>query len=154
MQKGELLSKALSIAIKAHEHQYDKGGVPYVLHVLAVMHYLKAEEDEELQCIALLHDTVEDTGTTYQFLEEQGMTSRIISGVDGMTKRRGETLEQYKARVMSSIDTIRVKMCDLRHNSDIRRLKGLTEKDFKRTQAYHIFYSELKEKLNEYRNEP
>jgi guanosine-3',5'-bis(diphosphate) 3'-pyrophosphohydrolase len=151
MQKGQLLSKALAIAIKAHENQFDKGGVPYVLHVLAVMHYLKAEEDEELQCIALLHDTIEDTDTTYEYLQSQGMTPRIIAGVASLTKQRGETMQQYKDKVMTNVDAIKVKMCDLRHNSDIRRLKGLTEKDFKRTQAYHIFYSELKEKLNECR---
>ena len=47
--------------------------------------------------------------------------------------------------VKSNPDAIRVKMQDLRHNSDIRRLKGITEKDIKRIEKYHAFYMELKE---------
>jgi hypothetical protein len=39
-------------------------------------------------------------------------------------------------------------MCDLRHNSDIRRLKGITEKDVARIAKYHQFYLEIKERLN------
>jgi hypothetical protein len=37
-----------------------------------------------------------------------------------------------------------VKMADLRHNSDIRRLKGVTQKDITRIAKYHEFYLELK----------
>ena len=40
---------------------------------------------------------------------------------------------------------VRVKMADLRHNSDIRRLKGVTPKDIERIAGYHRFYLELKE---------
>jgi hypothetical protein len=36
-------------------------------------------------------------------------------------------------------------MADLRHNSDIRRLKGITEKDIARIEKYMKFYNELKE---------
>lgn len=150
MKKGELLNSAIEIAVSAHKDQYDKGGNPYILHCLKVMHYLKSE-DEELQCIALLHDCVEDSDVTYKFLEEKGMTPRIISGIKNLTKVPGETLDEYKARVKSNIDSVLVKMADLRHNSDIRRLKGLREKDIKRMIKYHEFYLELKDLLNEKR---
>jgi len=36
-----------------------------------------------------------------------------------------------------------VKKEDLRHNSDIRRLKGITEKDIARMVKYHTFYMEI-----------
>lgn len=42
---------------------------------------------------------------------------------------------------------LRVKMADLRHNTDIRRLKGVTEKDIARMAKYHQFYMEIKAKL-------
>jgi (p)ppGpp synthase/HD superfamily hydrolase len=148
MQKGKLLGKALRIAAEAHDGQFDKGGQPYLLHVLKVLHYLKTE-DEELQCIALLHDVVEDTDYTISDLDDAGMTLRILKGVDAMTKKPGQTLNNYKEQVLCNIDAIRVKMCDIRHNTDIRRLKGLREKDFERMQHYQKFYTELKETLNE-----
>jgi (p)ppGpp synthase/HD superfamily hydrolase len=62
MKKGELLGKVLVLATNAHAGQFDRGGKPYILHPLKVMHYLKTD-DEELQCIALLHDVIEDTDT-------------------------------------------------------------------------------------------
>jgi hypothetical protein len=41
-------------------------------------------------------------------------------------------------------DARKVKMADLRHNSDIMRMKGLREKDFKRLEKYHVAYEYLK----------
>lgn len=147
MKKGLLLSRMLKLVTERHDGQFDKGGMPYVLHVLKVMHYLKSD-DEELQCIALGHDVIEDTNTTYAELRELDMTDRIIQGIDKLTKRPGETLDEYKVRVKSSPDSIRVKMADLRHNSDIRRLKGVTNNDIRRMVKYHEFYLELKSILD------
>ena len=44
---------------------------------------------------------------------------------------------------MQNPDAILVKMQDLKDNSDITRLKGVTEKDIKRTIRYYNFYLEL-----------
>jgi (p)ppGpp synthase/HD superfamily hydrolase len=106
------------------------------------MYYLKSN-DEELQCIALAHDLVEDTDTSYEELRELGFSERIIQGITALTKQRGETYDQYKDRVKSNPDAVKVKMADLRHNTDIRRLKGVTEKDFARIEKYQKFYLEL-----------
>jgi hypothetical protein len=38
-------------------------------------------------------------------------------------------------------------MADLRHNTDIRRLKGASNKDLLRTERYYKFYLELFAKL-------
>jgi len=139
-----VLAKAIAIASEKHMGAFDKGGMPYILHPLRVMSFLKSE-DMELMAIAVLHDVVEDTDTTYEYLREMGMTERIIEGVRALTKIPGETTDEYKAKIKSSKDAILVKMADLRHNSDIRRLKGVTEKDVKRIEKYHKFYLELKE---------
>lgn len=146
MKKGEMLNKMLVLATNAHAGQFDKGGSPYILHPLRVMSFLK-EDDEELRCIALGHDVVEDTDTTYADLRAAGMSERVIAGIEALTKRRGETYEEYKSRVFANVDAMRVKLCDLRHNTDIRRLKGVTEKDIARIAKYHTFYVELREKL-------
>jgi (p)ppGpp synthase/HD superfamily hydrolase len=149
MKKGELLGKMLVIATNAHSGQYDRGGNPYILHPLKVMHYLKSE-DEELQCIALGHDVIEDTDVSYQQLVAEGFTERIIQGIRTLTKLPGETYDEYKVRVMENVDAMKVKLADLRHNSDIRRLKGVTEKDLARIEKYHRFYLEIASKLQDY----
>jgi len=146
MDRGYQLNMMLVLATNKHSGQFDKGGNPYILHPLKVMHYLKSE-DEELQCIALGHDIVEDCGVTFQELLEMGFSQRIVDGIRGLTKIPGETHDEYKAKVKSNPDCVRVKMADLRHNSDIRRLKGVEEKDIARIRKYHQFYMELKELL-------
>jgi (p)ppGpp synthase/HD superfamily hydrolase len=143
MTKGEMLDKALHLATNAHHGQFDKGGKPYILHPLRVMSFLKTD-DEELQCIALLHDVVEDTDTTYVDLGAAGMSLRVIEGVQALTKQKGFDYNTYKTQVMKNRDAMQVKMADLRHNTDIRRLKGVKEKDIKRMAKYHEFYVELK----------
>jgi guanosine-3',5'-bis(diphosphate) 3'-pyrophosphohydrolase len=148
MKKGELLSNCLVLMVNAHRGQFDRGGAPYQLHPLKVMHYLKTD-DEELQCVALLHDVIEDTKTSYQELIEIGCTDRIINAVRALTKQPGQTYDEYKEAVFANEDAMRVKMCDLRHNSDIRRLKGVTEKDIERMAKYNRFYLEIQQKLSE-----
>ena len=146
MKRGEMLAKMLVIATNAHDGQFDKGGAPYILHPLKVMHYLKSD-DEELQCIALGHDVIEDTKVTYRDLADAGISIRVMDGIKSLTKQPGQTLDEYKEGVFASQDAMLVKSCDLRHNSDIRRLKGVTEKDLARIAKYHQFYMEIQARL-------
>ena len=141
-----MLNKMLVLATNAHAGQVDKGGKPYILHPLKVMHYLKTD-DVELQCIALLHDVIEDTTVTYLDLVEAGASLRVIQGVEALTKQRGYTYEHYKQQVFKNKDAMLVKLCDLRHNTDIRRLKGITDKDIQRVNKYHKFYLEILQHL-------
>ena len=143
MKRGEALNKMLVLTTTKFDGIFDKGGTPYILHCLKVMYYLKTD-DEELQCIGLGHDLVEDTDVTYQLLREMGFTERVITGIRAMTKVPGETNDEYMERIKANHDAIRCKLSDLRHNSDIRRLKGVTEKDVARMVRYHEFYLDLK----------
>ena len=145
--KGVMLGSMLVLATNAHAGQFDKGGSPYILHPLVVMHYVRAE-DEEVQCIALGHDIIEDTKTTYRDLRNAGMSDRVIAGIQALTKMPGQTFDEYKAGVFANRDAILVKMADLRHNTDIRRLKGITDKDIARMAKYHEFFTELKSRLH------
>ena len=146
MKKGMMLANMLLIATNAHAGQFDKGGKPYILHPLKVMHYLKTE-DEELQCIALGHDLIEDTDVTYSELIGAGMPARVIEGIRALTKMRDESYLEYKQRVLQNRDAMLVKLCDLRHNTDIRRLKGITDKDVARIAKYHEFWVEIQRAL-------
>lgn len=142
MKKGELLGKMLVIATNAHAGQYDRGGNPYILHPLKVMHYLRTD-DEELQCVALGHDLLEDTSVTRNDLVEAGMTDRIINAIIALTKQPGQSYEEYKEAIFANDDAMIVKPADLRHNSDIRRLKGVGPKDIERMAKYHTFWLEI-----------
>lgn len=147
--KGQALNKMLVLITNSFNGIFDKGGQPYVLHCLKVMHYLKTE-DEELQCMGLGHDYIEDIHNGDVIagrlaLEALGFSERIINGIIALTKIPGETYEGYKAGIRANPDAIKVKMCDLRHNSDIRRLKGIRPKDIERLAKYNAFYLELKE---------
>ncbi len=132
----------LVFATNKHAGQFDKGGNPYILHPIAVMHLL-GNADEELRCIAIGHDIVEDCGVSYAELREMGFTERIISGIACLTKVPGETYDEYKAKVKSNVDSVKVKIADLTHNTRIDRLKGVSEKDMARMEKYFKFYVEL-----------
>lgn len=151
MKKGELLDKAIVLATNAHAGQFDKGGKPYVLHVLSVMRFTEEEFgfDEELLAIAVLHDTIEDTKTTWKDLEAIGCTERVLNAVKALTKMPGQTYDEYQEGVFANVDAMKVKMSDLRHNSDIRRLKGVTEKDIERLAKYSRFFIEIQARLKE-----
>ena len=141
-----MLDAMLVIATNAHHGQFDKGGRPYILHPLRVMSFLK-EDDEELQCIALGHDIIEDTKVTYRDLAEAGISVRVMDGIRALTKQPGQTYDEYKEGVFASTDAMKVKLCDLRHNTDIRRLKGITDKDIERMAKYQKFYLEIQSRL-------
>ena len=163
MKKGEMLSKAILIATLAHEGQFDKGGNPYILHPLTVLHKLRSTNEDE-QVAAVLHDVIEDcTGKkidlpsgekiiSFQMLREEGISENAIEIVRLLTKMPGQTAEEYKAGVMSNVSAMLVKREDLRTNSDLRRLKGVTEKDLARNAKYQMFYFEIEQKLKEMTN--
>ena len=147
-KKGELLSTMIRMATNAHHGQFDRGGAPYILHCLAVMS-MTAQDfpgDEELAVIACGHDIIEDTKTTWGDLREAGMTERVVDGIRALTKMPGETYDEYQERVLANPDARKVKKRDLRHNSDIRRLKGVTDKDIERTAKYHRLYMRIEQR--------
>lgn len=142
MKQARMLEKAIRLAASAHANQMDKSGMPYILHPLRVMSFLKGD-DLELKQIAILHDIIEDTLVTEVDLEFEGFSPRVVAGVVALTKIKGEDYEVYKKRVKNNADAIRVKMADLRHNMDLRRLVDVTVKDLERAAKYMAFYKEL-----------
>lgn len=155
-----MLSKMLVLATNAHAGQFDKSGEPYILHPLKVMHYavktVHASDEaltEAVRCVAVGHDVIEDTRKhavpiTPEILRANGQSEEVIEAILLLTKDEGEwTPAKYKAYqqgIMTNKIAVIVKMADLRHNSDIRRLKGVTPKDVDRAVSYHNFYLMLK----------
>lgn len=146
-----MLAEAIAIASEAHRRQTDKGGKAYILHPIRLMMRLRTE-DEELMCVAILHDVVEDTDWTLDQLHEAGFSARVINALRCLDHPDYEPYEEYIERVGTNIDAIRVKKEDLRDNSDITRLKGISDKDLLRTRKYHRAYMRLLELQKQHDN--
>lgn len=120
----KVFETALRIAVEAHEGQRDKNGMPYILHPLAVMSKV---DGLELKTIAILHDTIEDTYVTADFLLERGIPKDIVEVVELLTKPKDEDYESYLRRVKENPKAKAVKLADLAHNTDPSRASGLNE---------------------------
>jgi GTP diphosphokinase / guanosine-3',5'-bis(diphosphate) 3'-diphosphatase len=142
-----LLSNLIALNATKFSGKLDKGDKPYILHCLRVM-YGVSNEDLEVQCIAISHDLIEDTDVTYTQLIELGCTERVIAGIKTLTKVPGESHDEYLVKILANIDACKVKLSDLKDNSDINRLKGLRQKDFDRLIKYQQMYSIIKGQLD------
>lgn len=138
----ELSLKALWIADKAHKGQKDKAGKEYIFHPMRVADALANDkslsliERTEGSIAGMLHDVVEDTGITLDYLREQGFPENILFAIDCLTRREGENYQDFIVRCSQSKTAMRVKIADLDDNLDVRRLKHITEKDIERINRY------------------
>ncbi len=131
------LNEIINFIIEAHEGQYRKSGEPYCVHPILVAsitaHFSK---DEAIIATALLHDVVEDTKYSLEYIRET-WGSDIAHMVDGLTKiveiREHEFIASsdasdtkiissaltFRKMLIASIDDVRVlivKLCDRLHN--------------------------------------
>ena len=131
------LARAISIAAVGFEKVMDKGGQPYILHCLRVMNQMDTQEEK---IVAILHDTVEDGVITSEELIKEGFSQNVIYALILLTHKKETPYDEYiKAIALNPLAT-KVKLADLKDNSDITRLKGLTKKDFDRMEKYHRSY--------------
>lgn len=128
------LERAIVIATGAHSGQYDKGGQHYILHALRVMLSMHTEQH---RIVAVLHDVVEDSADIRLPEIEQAFGGRIAAAVDALTKRKGESYDDYLERVKADDIARLVKLADLKDNSDLARLgRRPDETDLKRLSKY------------------
>ena len=118
-----LTIEAMKLAYSAHHGQTDKGGVPYIFHPY---HMAEEMEDEYSTCVALLHDIVEDTDVTLEELSAI-FPEEVVNAVATLTHREGEPYLEYVSRVKQDPIAKRVKLADLRHNSEESRLPDASE---------------------------
>lgn len=116
----KLTVRAMQIAYQAHHGQVDKAGVPYVLHPV---HLAEGMEDEVSACVALLHDVVEDTEWTFAMLEAE-FPPEVTDALRLLTHADEESYMDYVRRIKGNAVARRVKIADLKHNSDQTRFAG------------------------------
>lgn len=112
-----LLEKCMKIAEEAHKGQIRKygndKGKPYIIHprrVASVFDHL------EQQCVAYLHDTLEDTSITRKHLEDAEIPHNIIAAVETISRIRGESYLEFILRVSKNPLGKTVKIEDIRDN--------------------------------------
>lgn len=130
---NELYDHALRIAIRVHDGQKDKSGREYIMHPIRVAERCK---EPKAKIVALLHDTIEDTDVTPEYLRSEGFPEEIISAVLSVTKQEGESYEDFVCKASENAIGREVKIADLEDNMDVRRLKEITDKDVDRFRKY------------------
>lgn len=131
---NRILETCIRLAVSAHAGQMDKGGHPYILHPLHVMDQMDTADEK---CVAVLHDTIEDTSITAATLEANGIPDDIIADVVLLTKLKDQPYEEYIIKIKGSSRATKVKLADMRHNSDLNRMHIIEEKHLKMISKYH-----------------
>ena len=127
----ELTMKAMVLAYNAHHGQFDKGGVPYIFHPI---HLAEQMDDEISTCVALLHDTVEDTDVTLENLAKD-FPAEVVNAVRLLTHAEDVEYFDYVRAIKADPIATKVKLADLTHNGDPSRISNQGNAE-KRRQKY------------------
>lgn len=127
-----LLAEADKVAEKAHRGQVDKCGRPYIEHPRAVAQMVDTKQEK---IVALLHDVIEDTAVTEHDLRPV-FGDDITKTVVLLTHQKGVPYLSYIEGLFADETAVRVKIADLRHNMDPRRVPS----------DYEWYYRRLKNK--------
>jgi (p)ppGpp synthase/HD superfamily hydrolase len=128
------LARAIAVAAQAHIDQKDKSGAPYILHPLRMM--LRMDTEAEMM-VAVLHDVVEDTDWSIDKLRANGFPEVVLTAVESVTHREGESYDDFVARAADNPIGRKVKLADLEDNMDVRRIDDLADRDLERIRKYH-----------------
>lgn len=135
----ELTKKALELSFQTHKNQRDKSGMPYVYHPF---HLAEQMDDEYSTCVALLHDVVEDSEdsgepVTPNDLRLMGFPDAVVNAIALLTHEKSVPYMDYVRKIKPDPIARKVKLADLRHNSDTSRLSGpVDEKASERLAKY------------------
>ncbi|MDD5092396.1 MAG: bifunctional (p)ppGpp synthetase/guanosine-3',5'-bis(diphosphate) 3'-pyrophosphohydrolase [Candidatus Wallbacteria bacterium] len=123
----DLLERAYLLAEEAHSGQKRADGTPYFIHPFNVALIL-TELKMDSTCIsaALLHDVVEDTAVTPEYISEHfsPAVSKLISGVTKISKlafksrleQQAENIRKMLLAMSEDIRVILIKLADRLHN--------------------------------------
>lgn len=123
----EKIKKAYDIAKAAHQDQKRRSGEPYIMHPVAVAQILfNFGMDNECIISALLHDVVEDTKVSIDFIRET-FGDEVALLVDGVTKLgkiplstreevQAENIRKMFIAMNKDVRVIIIKLADRLHN--------------------------------------
>jgi RelA/SpoT family (p)ppGpp synthetase len=122
-----LINRAYVFSMQKHGSQKRASGDPYYSHPIEVAGILTdLRLDAETIATAILHDTIEDTLTTYEEIEAKFGVSvaRLVDGVTKLSKieaqtdteRAAENLRKFLLALSDDIRVLLVKLADRLHN--------------------------------------
>ena len=127
--------QAYETALAAHHGQVDKSGVEYINHPVTVAAYVA--ENISAVIVALLHDVAEDTSLTVDMLKKKiPLTDEEFQALKLLTHDTTTPYLEYVTRLKANDLARVVKIADLKHNSDLSRIKNPSPKDFARVEKY------------------
>ena len=151
-----MIDRAAKFAEQAHKGTHRKGTrIPYIVHPLeTALIASMLTNDEEILAAALLHDTIEDTGVTYEDLKQEFGTrvaDLVAAESEDKSKtwieRKGHTLEHLKtASQAEKILTMADKLSNIR---SMARDYLLVVKDREKQAWYYTSMIDLLKDLNE-----
>lgn len=142
-------SKALIFATKKHHGQKRRGGEDYVNHCIRVSNTVSEHTtDQDVIIASLLHDTLEDTATTYEELvmefnkEVADLVLAVSNDEQEMAKMNGK--RDYLAKKINTMspNALLIKLADR-----IDNIADLTDNEWSKRyceQTRHIFLESLK----------
>ena len=107
-----MYQEALKFIAKKHDGQKRRNGNPYIIHPIRVSQEVKSDLEK---VVALLHDVVEDTKTTFKEVEV-AFGSEVALAVEAITCRPGEEYMDYIGRVKMNKIATSVKIADISDN--------------------------------------
>jgi guanosine-3',5'-bis(diphosphate) 3'-pyrophosphohydrolase len=150
---ADLIRRAYAYGMKMHDGQMRKSGEPYFTHPVAVAAILTEQRlDDATIVTALLHDTIEDTKSTYAGISRQ-FGDEIAELVDGVTKltnlqlsstetQQAENFRKLFMAMSKDLRVILVKLADRLHN--MRTIKSMAvEKQAKKARETMEIYAPL-----------
>ena len=118
-----IIEKAIIFSAKAHRSQTRRGtDIPYITHPFAVGMYLQqANCSEEVITAGILHDTLEDTETTYNDLKESFgdyIANLVLVASENDKSLPWEVRKQHTIETLkdASIEEVHVIVADKLHN--------------------------------------
>ncbi len=150
---ADLIRQAYSYGQNMHEGQFRKSGEPYFTHPVAVAAILTEQHLDDATIItALLHDTIEDTKSTYSEITRL-FGEEIAELVDGVTKltnlqlsstesQQAENFRKLLMAMSKDLRVILVKLADRLHN--MRTIKSMAvEKQAQKARETMEIYAPL-----------
>lgn len=133
MNDEKLLEKAYKLCLEKHAGQTDKVGKPYFMHPFRVAERCRTIPQK---IVALLHDTIEDTDVTPEFLLSEGFPREIVDGILAVTRKENEDYYDFIKRSSENPIGRVVKINDLEDNMDLSRLEFIDDKMKNRLNRY------------------
>ncbi len=132
---SNLLEKAIAVALEAHAGVLTRSGRPYIIHPLRLMNQMETEEE---MIAAVLHDVVEDSPITLDDLAKIGFSQRVLDALALLThNKKTTTYEDYILALKANMLARKIKLADLVHNMDVRRLPNpINQRDLDRLKKY------------------